>query len=73
MAVDPIGNVYVCDMMNHRVQKFDSSGNFLTKFGTAGAGNGGMGWPAGVAVDAAGDVVVTDYIGALVQEFSPKF
>jgi DNA-binding beta-propeller fold protein YncE len=68
-----MGNVYVCDMMNHRIQKFDPSGTFIAKLGTVGAGNGGLGMPVGVAVNASGDVVVNDYSGALVQEFAPKF
>jgi DNA-binding beta-propeller fold protein YncE len=72
IAADQAGNVYVADMVNHRVQKFDSSGKFLCKFGTAGAGNGGFGWPIGVAVNPTNaHVIVTDYLGCLVQEFQP--
>jgi NHL repeat len=33
VAVDGLGNVYVVDRGNRRVQKFDSSGNFLLMFG----------------------------------------
>ena len=33
VAVDGSGNVYVVDRGNRRVQKFDSSGNFLLMFG----------------------------------------
>jgi hypothetical protein len=33
VAVDSSGNVYVVDWFNFRVQKFDSSGNFLLMFG----------------------------------------
>jgi outer membrane protein assembly factor BamB len=36
VAVDSGGNVYVADSSNHRIQKFDSNGNFLTKWGTKG-------------------------------------
>jgi DNA-binding beta-propeller fold protein YncE len=32
IAVDPQGNVYVGDSVSHRIQKFDSSGKFLTKW-----------------------------------------
>jgi tripartite motif-containing protein 71 len=34
VAVDASGNVYVADSENHRIQKFDSSGNFLAKWGS---------------------------------------
>lgn len=41
-AVDPSGNVYITDSLNHRVQKFDDSGNLLDKWG-GNSGNGGPG------------------------------
>ena len=33
IAVDAAGNVYVADTWNHRVQKFDKDGNFVTRWG----------------------------------------
>src|SRR5262249_57315647 len=33
VGTDPSGNVYVADSDNNRVQKFDSSGNFLAAWG----------------------------------------
>jgi hypothetical protein len=33
VAVDDEGNVYVAEGRNHRIQKFDSEGNFLAAFG----------------------------------------
>ena len=45
VAVDGVGNVYVSDILNHRNQKFDSSGNFLLKGGTEGSPGGPqVGW-----------------------------
>ena len=32
IAVDSSGNVYVADTWNNRIQKFDSDGNFITKW-----------------------------------------
>ena len=34
IAVDASGNVYVADTWNHRVQKFDKDGNFVTRWGS---------------------------------------
>jgi hypothetical protein len=34
LAFDSQGNVYVMDAGNHRIQKFDRAGHFLTKWGT---------------------------------------
>jgi len=33
VAVDSANNVYVADQLNHRIQKFDSNGNFLRMWG----------------------------------------
>jgi DNA-binding beta-propeller fold protein YncE len=55
---------------NNRVQKFDSSGNFITKFGTFGSGDGQFFSPQGVAVDpSTGEVFVADTFNNRVQKF----
>ena len=33
IAVDSSGNVYVADADNNRIQKFNSNGTFITKWG----------------------------------------
>ncbi|HTO91292.1 MAG TPA: hypothetical protein VMJ70_09190 [Candidatus Sulfotelmatobacter sp.] len=38
--LDVLGNVYTAEVNNRRVQIFDASGNFLTKFGTSGSSDG---------------------------------
>ncbi|MFZ0510926.1 MAG: hypothetical protein WAM14_04900 [Candidatus Nitrosopolaris sp.] len=60
VAVDSAGNVYVADTYNDRIQKFDSNGTFIAKWGTSGFGNGKFHYPAGVAVDYAGNVYVVE-------------
>ena len=40
VAVDNLGNVYVADTYNDRIQKFTSDGTFLASWGTYGTGNG---------------------------------
>jgi DNA-binding beta-propeller fold protein YncE len=51
MAVDVMDNIFVVDNMNHRVQKFKPSGDFLMKFGSRGSGNGQFLFPVGIAID----------------------
>ena len=58
VAVDSSGNVYVAT--SDRIQKFDSSGNFITKWGSLGSGDGQFYHPSGVAIDSSGNVYVAD-------------
>jgi hypothetical protein len=60
----------VADTANGRVQKFNSNGTFLTKWGSHGAGNGQFDGPRDVAVDSLGNVYVTDLVNNRVQRFS---
>lgn len=57
VAVDSSGYVYVADTANHRIQKFDSVGNFITKWGSKGTGDGEFDHPIGIAVDSSGYVL----------------
>jgi len=61
--------VYVADNNNQRIQKFDSSGAFLTKWGTPGSGDGQFNTPLGVAVDPAGNVYVAEQGNNRIQKF----
>jgi streptogramin lyase len=69
IAADSSGNVYVADRLNHRVQKFDSSGAFLAKWGSAGSGPGQFASPSDVAVDGGGNVYIVEAGNNRVQKF----
>jgi tripartite motif-containing protein 71 len=45
-----------------------SGGTYLTQWGSNGSGDGQFTAPLGVAIDAAGDVFVADYLGHRVQK-----
>ena len=79
VAVDEEGNVYVADTWNHRLQKFDSEGRFLLQWGTFGNSEGSiigqekvLYGPRDIAIDAAGDLYVTDTGNKRVMKFSPS-
>jgi DNA-binding beta-propeller fold protein YncE len=60
IAVDQQGNVYVADTKNARIQKFDSQGKFLLKWGSPGAGEGQFGFLAGIAIDNQGNIFTAE-------------
>jgi len=55
-------SLYAADLWNHRIQKFTLEGEFLLEWGEFGSGNDPYQFwgPRGIAVDAAGRVLVTD-------------
>ena len=69
VAIDSGGYIYVADATNHRIQKFDSDGNFKYEWGSVGTGMGDFTWPHGVAVDSDENVYVADYGNDLIQKF----
>ena len=69
MDLDSNGNLYIADTGNHRVRKLDNLGYVSTVAGTGVSGFSGDGGPAasatfntpaGVAVDAAGNIYIAD-------------
>ncbi len=62
VAVDPKGNIVVTDQKagKHRVQVFNSKGNFLRSFAGEGSGPGQINWPHGLAFGSKRRILVTD-------------
>jgi sugar lactone lactonase YvrE len=76
VAVDEQGNLYVADVGNHLIKKFDPQGHLMLQWGGEGQGNGqfyipeGMpGTPLHLAVDKQGNVFVADAGNFRVQKF----
>jgi hypothetical protein len=72
VAVDQAsGDVYVTDGVNNRVEKFDSSGNYLSQFNGSGTPAAGFSFPNAIAVDpSSADVYVVDAGHGVVDRFS---
>ena len=71
IAADKNSNIYVVDQHNHRIQKFDSEGNFILMWGKEGTGQGEFKFPYGIAIDSKGNVFVSDMNNDRMQKFSP--
>jgi DNA-binding beta-propeller fold protein YncE len=67
--VDANGNVFATDPEANRVLQFDNQGNFLKAWGDYGTGPDGFNLAAAVAVDAQGNVWVTDANNARLMHF----
>jgi streptogramin lyase len=61
--------VYVADLGNNRIQKFDSDGKFIAKWGTYGSEEGEFESPGAVAIDSLGYVYVADRDNHRIQKF----
>ena len=72
VAVDGAGNVYVADTYNHRIQKYDSSGSYVSTLGVTGVtgtDNSHFNGPCGVAVDGSGNVYVAETYNHRIQKY----
>jgi DNA-binding beta-propeller fold protein YncE len=80
VAIDAAGHVIVADALNHRIQKtavgttsfLERPGEPILAFGKRGKGEGELETPTGVAVDAAGNILVVDTDNHRVQIYDPQ-
>ncbi len=70
VAIDSVGNVYVTDYGNNRIQKFTSDGTYLTQWGELGTGNGQFNGPRGIATDSDNNVYVVEESNNRIQKFT---
>jgi len=78
IAVDALNNVYVADRINNMVRMITPGGVVTTLAGSTTAGNvNGTGTaarfnqPAGLAVDAAGNIFVSDFVNSEIRKIAP--
>ncbi len=60
VAIDQDGYAYITDTRNHQIQKFTINGQFVSKWGQKGAGDGEFDTPSGITTDKDGFVYVVD-------------
>jgi sugar lactone lactonase YvrE len=81
VAVDAAGNLYIADWYNNRIRKVATNGIITTVAGKGTYGYSGDGgaatnadlyYPAGLAVDAAGDLYIADWSNRRIREVNPN-
>ncbi len=72
LAIGPNGSIYVLEMGNLRVQKFDAAGKFLLEWGGKGFHEGQFVGPIDIEVNSRDEVFVTDEIRSDIQKFDPQ-
>lgn len=67
---DNQGNLYVADTYNHRIQKFSSTGAYITQWGTRGSATGSFEYPYDIAINnETNEAYVTDTENNRIQVF----
>ena len=73
IAVGPSGNIYVADIWQSYIQKYDAAGNFITKWRDPSAGDDPDSFrPTGIALDQSENIYVTDYLNNRLQIYDSK-
>lgn len=71
MTLDHSGNIYVLDVGNYRIQKFDRRGKFMLSFGGEGQGPGELRNPSAINTDDVSNIVIGDGGNSRFVIFSP--
>ncbi len=70
LAMDSHDRLYVADVGNNRIQRFDTNGHFTGKWGKEGDEPGEFNGPYAVCVDKDDNVYVADFMNHRIQKFT---
>jgi len=71
MAIDAQGRLYMTDSIDNMVQVWTRNGKQVAVFGGVGIGPAHFSKPSGIAVDAQGNIYVTERGNHRIQKFGP--
>lgn len=72
VTTDQQGNLYISDTSNARIQKFESNGTPVLKWGRDGSFDGAFFYPRGLTVDFVGNIFIADEGNHRIQKFDPR-
>lgn len=67
IALDSSGNIYITDITEDAVHKFDSDGNYVASFGSTGSGDDQFSNPLGIYIDELDNIYVVDNVNDRIQ------
>ncbi len=70
MTINKYNEIFVVDVLNTRVQKFDPFGKFISDIGTWGVTQGKLFRPKGVAIDSEQRIFISDSYMGVIQVFT---
>ncbi len=70
VTIDKFNNIFVADSSNHKIQKFDSKGKFLTIWGSTGTGDGQFTGHLTISYDQYGSIFIADSGNHNIQQFN---
>ena len=71
IITDDDGNIFVSDEAMHKISRFNPDGEFVSRWGANGDGNGEFDAPNGIAFDLDGNMMVVDSKNHRVQRYTP--
>jgi tripartite motif-containing protein 71 len=72
IAIDKFSNIYLADSSNHTIQKFDSAGKFITKWGSTGSGDAQFNGTLDIATDPIANVYIFDGDNQSIHKFDSE-
>ncbi|MCP4708349.1 MAG: hypothetical protein GY869_06975, partial [Planctomycetes bacterium] len=64
------GFIFITDTLNHRIQKFDIIGNYISQWDTPGGAPEQFAEPKGIVLNTNGYLYITDSLNNRIQKFN---
>jgi tripartite motif-containing protein 71 len=69
VAVNELGEIFICDRYNFRIHQFNSNGEFTSQWFTSGVFKDSKHFPLGITVAKNGNIYITDHYAHCIQKY----